>query len=80
LPGGEVVPTLDPGSALGGIGGSHAADVTGGMASKVKEMLALAKAVPEVSVRIFSGVTPGLVYSALLDETKPGTGIGPLPH
>jgi isopentenyl phosphate kinase len=79
-PGGEVLPALDPGSTLGGIGGSHAADVTGGMASKVKEMLALAQAVPGVGVRIFSGTTPGLVYSALVDEARPGTAIGPLPH
>lgn len=76
-PGGEVVPALDPGSTLGNIGGSHAADVTGGMAGKVREMLALAEAVPGVSVRIFSGAIPNLVYSALLDEARPGTGIGP---
>ena len=74
-PGGEIVPRLVPGAAVGGIGASHDADVTGGMASKVKEMLALVEAVPGVVVRIFSGTTPGLVYAALLDEAQPGTTI-----
>ncbi len=74
-PDGAVIPSLRPEMALTGIAGSNAADVTGGMASKVREMLALAQAVPGVSVRIFSGVTPGLVRAVLLDEAQPGTAI-----
>jgi isopentenyl phosphate kinase len=77
-PDGPVIPEIRPDTALSSLGGSHAADVTGGMASKVQEMLALAQAVPGVSVRIFSGVTAGLVQAALLDEARPGTAIGPL--
>ncbi len=76
-PDGDVIAAISPGSTLGGLGGSHAADVTGGMAGKVREMLALAQAVPGVAVRIFSGVTPGLVRAVLLDEAQPGTTIGP---
>jgi isopentenyl phosphate kinase len=78
-PDGEVIVSLMPGAALEAIGGSQAADVTGGMVSKVRVMLALVAAVPGVSVRIFSGETPGLVRGALLDEVRPGTRLGPVP-
>jgi isopentenyl phosphate kinase len=76
FPGGEIIPAIAPGVALGGVGGSHAADVTGGMASKVQEMLALVGAVRGVTVRIFCGTTEGLVRAALLGEAQPGTAIG----
>jgi isopentenyl phosphate kinase len=46
---------------------SDAVDVTGGMASKVAEMLALAQAHPSLSIRIFSGRHPGLLTRALVD-------------
>ena len=75
-PDGEIIPLVTPGMFLAGLGGARAADVTGGMASKVREMLALATAGPGTRVRIFSGVTPGLVRAALLDEAQPGTAIG----
>src|SRR5262249_31543402 len=75
-PDGEVIPRVTPGMALAGLSGSRAADVTGGMASKVGEMLALAELAPDAYVRIFSGVTAGLVRAALLDEAQPGTAIG----
>ncbi len=67
-PAGEVLPVVTPGTPLSAVGGSHAADVTGGMANKVQEMLALAQALPGLEVRIFSGVEPGAVQSALLGE------------
>jgi len=75
-PDGEVIPAVTPEIVLSGLGGSHSADVTGGMASKVAEMLALAQAVPGVSVRIFSGVSPRVVRAVLLGEAAPGTVIG----
>jgi isopentenyl phosphate kinase len=53
----EVLPIL---------GGSQATDVTGGMASKVRQMLALVQALPGLEVLIFSGLKPGLVREALL--------------
>ena len=71
-PDGEVIPEIrDADTAQ--IGGSHAADVTGGMASKVREMLALAEALPGVEIRIFSGEAPGLVRDALLGQAQTGT-------
>jgi isopentenyl phosphate kinase len=76
-PGGDVIPSLVPGANLEAIGGSQAADVTGGMATKVREMLALVSDVPGLSVQIFSGETPGLVRGALLGKVQPGTMLGP---
>jgi isopentenyl phosphate kinase len=49
----------------GGIGGSRGADVTGGMAAKVEDMLRLTQLHPNLQVRIFSGLTPGAVGDAL---------------
>jgi isopentenyl phosphate kinase len=50
------------------IGGSHAADVTGGMESKIREALAMVAGVPGCEALIFSGETPGLVQRALLGK------------
>lgn len=50
------------------LGGSAAEDVTGGMASKVHQSLAVTKSIPGLEVHIFSGVTPGSVFRALLGE------------
>lgn len=47
-------------------------DVTGGMDSKVQEALSIARALPDLEVRIFSGEEPGVLESALLGGT-PGT-------
>jgi isopentenyl phosphate kinase len=51
-------------------------DVTGGMDSKVHEALAIARALPDLEVRIFSGEEPGVIESALLGDA-PGTLISP---
>jgi isopentenyl phosphate kinase len=56
------------------LGGSVAADVTGGMRSKVEEMLALVNEIPGLEVFIFSGETEGLITISLI-ETPPGTKI-----
>ena len=88
-PDGDVIPEITVGAglapahahapahasapALDHVGGSHTADVTGGMASKVSEMLALVESIPGVEVRIFSGEHPGLVRAVLLGESSPGT-------
>ncbi len=42
----------------GKVGGSHGVDVTGGMKSKVEEMLALVEQIPNLNVQIFSGEEP----------------------
>jgi isopentenyl phosphate kinase len=70
---GDLVDSITPQTApalLQALGGSRGIDVTGGMAAKVREMLALVRAVPQLgAVQILSGLTPGLVRAALTDET-----------
>jgi isopentenyl phosphate kinase len=51
------------------IGKSHGADVTGGMESKVKQMLELVEGNPDLTIEIFSGVEPGNIVRALTGET-----------
>lgn len=52
--------------------GAVAPDVTGGMVNKVQEAMALARTLPDLEVRIFSGEEPGTLTSALLGSS-PGT-------
>ena len=68
---GGVIPEITPANyteVLPVLGGSQATDVTGGMASKVRQMLALVKELPGLEVLIFSGQKPGMVHKALLGE------------
>ena len=51
-----------------GVGGSAAADVTGGMEAKVKEMLELVQENPGLKIQIFSGTQPGNLVRALLGD------------
>ena len=56
------------------LGGSRGTDVTGGMTSKVKSMLALVAAQPALSIRIIAGLEGGGVQAALsAPETAGGT-------
>lgn len=59
----ESLPQIAP-----ALGGSASTDVTGGMASKVRETLALAGEIPGLEVFIFSGGIEGMVTSALMGE------------
>lgn len=52
-----------------GVGKAAGADVTGGMESKVRQMLGLVQTVPGLSVQVFSGEEPGNVVRALTGET-----------
>ena len=61
-------PTLA--AALGGSGGT---DVTGGMETKVEDMLEVIRISPEVKIRIFSGLQEKVLYNALVDKLHPGT-------
>jgi isopentenyl phosphate kinase len=72
-PDGAVIAALSPGNVPVSLGGSHAADVTGGMVSKVREMQALAASLAGLEVRIFTGEVPGLLRDTLLDLAQPGT-------
>ncbi|MDX1688255.1 MAG: isopentenyl phosphate kinase [Candidatus Promineifilaceae bacterium] len=59
------------------VGRSRGTDVTGGMATKVRAMLDLAAAHPDLSIRIFSGMEAGRLRQALLrPEVGEGTVIG----
>ncbi len=52
----------------GAVGGSHGPDVTGGMSSKVEEMLRLVQKLPELTVQIFSGEQSGNLGKVLRGE------------
>lgn len=64
----EITPA-NMAEVLPALGDAKAADVTGGMASKVLSMLALVQELPGLEVLIFSGLQPGLVKEALLGES-----------
>lgn len=51
-----------------GVGKAAGADVTGGMESKVDQMLELVQKNPELTAQIFSGAKPGNVVRALTGE------------
>jgi isopentenyl phosphate kinase len=68
---GEILPRITPlnwDEIRSGVGGSRGADVTGGMASKVQDMLHLVQRRPTLTVRIFSGLVEGNVERALGSE------------
>ncbi|MBI1856504.1 MAG: hypothetical protein HYR93_11665, partial [Chloroflexi bacterium] len=61
---GKVTPkTYD--AIAGKVGGSHGADVTGGMKSKVEQMLRLVGKFPQMTVQIFSGEEAGNLEKVL---------------
>jgi isopentenyl phosphate kinase len=55
------------------LGASRGVDVTGGMDTKVRDMVALVTDLPHLAVRIFSGLQPGLLRETLLGSAAPGT-------
>jgi isopentenyl phosphate kinase len=63
----KVTPAMYEGM-LNKIGGSQGTDVTGGMKSKVEQMLQLTTEIPEVSVQIFSGEEKGNLRRVLAGE------------
>ncbi len=73
---GQVIPTITPetlASVEAMLGGSAGTDVTGGMETKVRDMVALVEAAPNLTIRIMSGAQPGLLQATLLDQAQPGT-------
>ncbi|HVU13652.1 MAG TPA: isopentenyl phosphate kinase [Phototrophicaceae bacterium] len=73
---GKVIERITPvtlAAVEAALGGSAGTDVTGGMETKVRDMVALVEAVPNLSIRIMSGTQPGLLQAALLDQVQPGT-------
>jgi isopentenyl phosphate kinase len=58
------------------LAGSHGVDVTGGMLTKVRMMVALVQERPELKVQLISGQQPGTIKRALLEPGfKEGTTI-----
>jgi isopentenyl phosphate kinase len=69
----QLVETITPdnrGPILLSLGGSAAIDVTGGMLSKVEEMLALAELIEGLEVIIFSGDADEAILDALKGEAE----------
>ncbi len=65
----KIVPTITAQSfpkIVSALGGSHGTDVTGGMATKVSDMLTLVENHPDLSIRIFSGLSPDQILNTLL--------------
>lgn len=76
--GGEVIPIIGDGDIeriRQTLGGSRGIDVTGGMASKVEDMINLARSQPYLQIRIFSGMIEGAVEQCL---TQPDAEFGTL--
>jgi isopentenyl phosphate kinase len=63
----QLTPEIYAGLSVS-LSGARAADVTGGMASKVQHALALVQEIPQLEVWIFSGESPGAVGQALLGQ------------
>jgi isopentenyl phosphate kinase len=74
-PAARLVPRIDPGNwpeVRRAVGGSHAADVTGGMAAKVEALVALLRRQPGMEAIILSGERPGALRDALLYPDRAG--------
>lgn len=75
-PTGAVIPHITPANLSAvesALAGSSGVDVTGGMESKVRDMVALAQTVPNLAIRIISGLQPGLLRAVLVDGVSMGT-------
>lgn len=79
----QVIPEITPQNfedIRSALGGSSGVDVTGGMLTKVEEMLKLASTVPYPQIQICNGLTTDLLRSALLGERDRGTMIKASQH
>lgn len=68
----QVIPVITPRTfpeVKTVLGGSRGVDVTGGMATKVRDMLQLVEVLPSLTIRIMSGLEPGLLRKVLIDPT-----------
>lgn len=75
-PGSRRIPVITPAALarnLGGLGGSHGTDVTGGMLAKVRALVALVAEQPTLCVHFFSGEVAGRLQAALLGDETFGT-------
>lgn len=68
---GHVIPLITPstfGEAQSVIKGSRGTDVTGGMLTKVTDMLALVESRPMMTIHILDGLTEGVLQDALMGK------------
>lgn len=75
---GQVIPAITPANfdaVERALGGSAGTDVTGGMETKVRDMLALGEQISSLEIRIMNGRRPGLLRDTLLGRAEPGTRI-----
>lgn len=73
---GKVIATITPVTLPDverALGGSAGTDVTGGMETKVRDMVALVQQQPNITIRIMNGQTPALLRDTLLNRAAPGT-------
>jgi isopentenyl phosphate kinase len=73
---GKIIEKITPNNfdaILPELGVSHGTDVTGGMVSKVQQMIQLVKELPDLEIRIFSGKIPGQLANSILGQATPGT-------
>ncbi len=77
----QLIPVLHAGrmeESAAMLGASHGVDVTGGMRSKVQGMAELVRELPELQVRVLSGLVEGLLEHVLGDaDVDVGTLIVP---
>ncbi len=69
----ESITSVNYTSLLRSFGGSAGIDVTGGMETKVEDMLSVVSRFPEMTIRIFSGLEDRLLRDTLLGKASPGT-------
>jgi isopentenyl phosphate kinase len=62
------------------LGGSAGTDVTGGMETKVRDMVTLTRLVPGLTIRIMNGGEPDALRRAILGAAHPGTQISAKPR
>lgn len=73
---GHLIPEITPEnfpSISPALQGASGVDVTGGMFSKVRDMLTLTQQYPAIHIQIFNGTVAGLVEKALIGEDIHGT-------
>jgi isopentenyl phosphate kinase len=72
----RVIPEITPANIAEveeALGGSAGTDVTGGMETKVRDMLSLTQRIRGLTIRVMDGTQPELLQRTLLDEAHPGT-------
>ena len=74
---GTVIPRITPGTvgaAKSVLKGSSGTDVTGGMLTKVTDMVALVEQKPSLRIKIVNGTTAGVLQTVLADSARDDVG------